>query len=191
MIIKTFKSLLHQVSRLNQTSLLLCLAHVLAVGSAYVEYRGIQNGVELLDVSTLKWETKNRWPFGKQIFNSVNIYVQGRFMMFGGRQYSHSTKIYAYTPSTDTWTEEGDLLQFRLGGAVLSIDDSFLIVGGQFLVPDGMRGQTEVCSYGSSTKLTCYYTGDMYSDGVDPTLESYVEFNYHGFDQAWIPPSKD
>ena len=83
----------------------------------------------MLNLSTWKWETRSSFP--SEISDAPTIYVGTRFFLFGG--YNGSTRlsrIAAYDPTNDEWTSEGHLLTPRSSSGVITVDNSFIIVGG-------------------------------------------------------------
>ena len=78
-------------------------------------------------------------------------------MMFGGvnNNGNYFSRITAYTPHTDEWTMEGNLLTPRYAAGVISVDnDSFLIIGGDMELNDEIR--SEKCVY-RDDQLVCSY----------------------------------
>merc|ERR1712106_93827 len=124
--------------------------HALAVGSGI---GSVQNGVELLDLSTWQWDTRAAYPFETRIYRAPIIHVNGRFMLFGGWNGStHLSRIAAYTPSTNEWTTEGSMKTARIRHGVINISNEYVVIGGY------MYGQhsSEKCRY-VNDQLECTY----------------------------------
>ena len=132
----------------------LFLAHALAVGSQ--EHSDKRNAVELLDLTTWTWETKSSYPFESQISGAPSLYVNQRFMLFGGQTgHTFLSRIAAYDPRKDEWTTEGHLLSPRaLHGVINVADNSFIIMGGYNDFND--QQSSEKCQY-NGDQLECSY----------------------------------
>ena len=87
--------------------------------------------------------------------------------MFGGAlgsSYTPTTRIAAYTPSTDQWTTEGNLLTPRSSPGIITVDnDSFLIIGGY------MEANYQVFSE------KCVYNGNQFECAYQDPTEPYGE----------------
>ena len=77
-------------------------------------------------------------------------------MVIGGRNGStYLSRIAAYDPSTDQWTNEGKLLTPRSNAGVIPVtDSSFIIMGGYSNSGDQIR--SEKCEY-NGDQLECTY----------------------------------
>merc|ERR1712168_219374 len=92
--------------------------------------------------------------------------------MFGGactNTEEKQSRIVAYNPNTDEWTEEGNLNQARAFVSVFPVDqDNFFLFGGQGSVNDEAHGTAE-CYRGQDNQLTCEDTsGDILDDELVP-----------------------
>merc|ERR1712106_511326 len=123
--------------------------YALAVGSGS---GSVQNGVELLDLSTWQWDTRAAYPFEAWIYDAPIIHVNGRFMLFGGAGSSRLSRIAAYTPSTNEWTTEGSMKTARNRHGVINVGNEYVVIGGW------MKGQqsSEKCRY-AGDQLECTY----------------------------------
>jgi len=158
--------------------------HILAAGSAQIDGYETVDGTripikvdahlktELLDLSTLEWETKADYPSTKSeaIVAAPTIYRDGRFYLFGGTdaitieyddQLSISNKITSYDPNTDKWANAGKMIKSRSRFGIVPFgeqNDIFMYSGGK----RDHRG-TELCNY-MNHKFTCT---NMTEDTID------------------------
>ena len=117
---------------------------------------------ELLDLSTLEWETKADYPSTKSeaIVAAPTIYRDGRFYLFGGTdaitieyddQLSISNKITSYDPNTDKWANAGEMIKSRSRFGIVPFgeqNDIFMYSGGK----RDHRG-TEICKSYEETRV--------------------------------------
>jgi len=158
--------------------------HILAAGSAQINDIETVDGervpvkidahmkTELLDLSTLEWETRADYPSAKSeaIIAAPTIYRNGRFYLFGGTdaitieyddQLSISNKITSYDPNTDKWANAGEMIKSRSRFGIVPFgenNDIFMYSGGK----RDHRG-TELCNY-MNHKFTCT---NMTEDTID------------------------
>ena len=123
---------------------------------AFGSYLGnIQSAVELLDLSSWTWETKSPYPFESSVYNAPTIYINHKFLIFGGYDYpTYFSRIGSYTPSTDMWKTEGYLRTPRFRAGVITVGESFLVVGG--VMKPNYQERSEKCEY-RYDQLECSY----------------------------------
>ena len=89
-------------------------------------------------------------------------------MVIGGRNGStYLSRIAAYDPSTDKWTNEGQLRSPRIVAGVLPVtDSSFIIMGGFEDSDDNISDQiiSEKCEY-NNEQLECSYQEPTLPEG--------------------------
>ena len=74
-------------------------------------------------------------------------------MLFGGDNgLTHLSRIAAFTPSTNKWTNEGNMQTGRYYHGVINVADDYVIIGG---LMDGQQS-SEKCSY-MGNRIDCTY----------------------------------
>jgi len=114
-----------------------------------VSYTSVEtfSTVEEYDPATDTWTTKSPMPTSRG-FHSANV-VDGRIYVIGGSHASyparnHVRTVEVYDPSTDTWTQKGDLPR-GIGAGFSSVVDAKIYVFG------GYGGSRRVDAYDPST----------------------------------------
>ena len=113
------------------------------------------NKVEVLDLKTWRWERRADYPFESDIYAARTVYYNQLFYVFGGRVFGshYISRIAAYNPASDQWSDKGRLLTARKNAGVIWDQNGFVVVGGG----DGPV-KSEKCQF-NGDKLECSHYG--------------------------------
>ena len=134
-----------------------------------------------MDVKTWKWTTKKRYPYESKIYGARSLYYKGSFLVFGGHLGQEPTsRIAAYTPTTNNWTEIGFMKSGRSWTSVINFDDEFLIIGALYIQGDK---QSEKFYYNGNMTISQYQRPYMPDSGKNnlPTVSNFHKALYHVF----------
>ena len=109
-----------------------CLEFGFALGSAKLGSASPSHGqLELLDLSSWTWETRNSYYKNSNIHGFATLYFFESFYVFGGYTYPSSklTTIRSYSPKTDFWINQGNLLRSHYYHNVIFSSGVFLVLG--------------------------------------------------------------
>ena len=110
------------------------------------EIRGHQR-TEIYQISKEKWTNGTNYPEVDLIYSAATINYQSYFYVLGGQtrlfydtQFTTSTRIMQFDPSTDTWVFIGRLTEGRYDHSAIMIENKIYLIGGQKDLP------SEVCT---------------------------------------------
>jgi N-acetylneuraminic acid mutarotase len=93
---------------------------------------GGESVFEAYDVASDTWETLPSLPEGRHHLMAAAL--GGKIYIFGGGRsvldWTPSAKAYAFDPLAAVWTVVNPMLESRLGGAAVTLDDYIYILGG-------------------------------------------------------------
>ena len=109
----------------------------------------------MLDLTTSRWERRADYPFLVHAqFTTINC-----FTFLGGHCWQcrrYLSRIAAYNPASDQWSDKGRLLTARDYAGVIWDQSGFVVVGGWI---DGYGSvKSEKCQF-NGDKLKCSYYG--------------------------------
>ena len=115
-----------------------------------------------MDVNTWKWSTKKPYPYESSIYGARSLYYKGSFLVFGGElENGQLTRIAAYTPTIENWTEIGFMKSGRSYTSAINSGDEFLIIGALYIEGDKY---SEKWNYDGTTTISQYqvpYMSDL------------------------------
>ena len=113
----------------------------------------------MLDLNTWRWERRADYPFESDINGARTVYYNQLFYVFGGYVYPgfrYLSRIAAYNPASDQWSDKGRLLTARYYAGVIWDQSGFVVVGGW--IDGGGPVKSEKCQF-NGDKLECSHYG--------------------------------
>ena len=132
------------------------------LGGSSADYRS----TELMDTQTMKWTTKQEYPYEEKIFAARSLFYSDQFIIFGGELgYSTVSRIAAYNPQTDNWSTLGFLKTKRTYTSVIQMEDEFLIIGGlEMDESESNSRRSERCRF-DGAELVCHFQSPLMPAG--------------------------
>ena len=115
---------------------------ILAVGSIWPSHSKTES------LNGAQWSIEDNYPFHADISESAVVSKDQDFYVFGGwSDYKAKATIAKFNTATREWSQVGTMKSARHGHSVISIGNSFMIVGGigQTSIEECIEGETVNC----------------------------------------------